>query len=392
MNTKVPKNRLLIIITDFGSFNNFLSELCVQLVNNIFFEIVVVCSKDKVIEIEDKFDFQALGIKFYFVNIPRGLNVFKQIRASRKINSIISFEKPDIIHAHFTTGIFTTLLLKKPSTKIWGTFHGLGFVTSKGLRKLMFIIVEFFCFSRLNKIIVLNQEDYQSVPNIYRHKLSKLKSLGLGCNIEIFNSCNFDLESKANLRSQLNINNHFVLAFTGRFVNFKGFDIAARTFIKLEQKYPDRLKFLLIGGLDVIHPTGLNEDEEKAFFNHRDVVNVGFTNEVPKYLSIVNVFIFPSKKEGVPISITEALAMGIPIIASNSRGNHDLVTDLFNGILIDNQNDNNVEIDSFFEAVESLFTDRLLYEFFKKNAMSCRELLSRQNFIDDQIELYSSHK
>ena len=382
------RNSILFIITDFGSFNNFLSELCFSLIKKHDFKVSVICSSDKVIDFENKFDFASIGIRFHFVEIPRGYDILEQIRSSKKINSIIEIEQPDIIHAHFTTAIFTTLLLKKSKTKIWGTFHGLGFPVSKGFKKMMFIILEYFCFSRLEKIIVLNEIDFNSVPGKFRSHLLKNTCLGLGCDLKKFDKEKFSSNDKMNLKNEFKINKQFVLAFTGRFVYFKGFDIVAKLFIELSKKHNGIFKLILIGGRDKAHITGLKSEVEEQFFNHPDVISIGFTKEVNKYLSIVDLFVFPSKKEGIPISITEALAIGIPVVTFNSRGCNELVKDRYNGILIDDNLKKSEEINLFISAIEKLSKDKELYNILKTNAINDREDLSRENYIREHIDLY----
>jgi glycosyltransferase involved in cell wall biosynthesis len=386
MNIREHNSKILFIITDLGGFNNFLAELCEFLIQKNKFEISVICSETKIIDYEDKFDFTSVGIRFYFVDIPRGYNILKQIAASRIINRIISEEKPDIIHAHFTTAIFTTLLCKRKNTRIWGTFHGLGYVVSIGSRKIIFKLIEYFCFSRLKKIIVLNEMDYKIIPVKYRKRL--IKSIGLGCDLQKFDNNRFSISEKMILKQELEINKQFILAFTGRFVYFKGFHIIAKTFLELSKKYNFTFKLILIGGKDPIHISGLTDEEEKVFFDHPDVIEIGFTKDVNKYLSIVDLFVFPSKKEGIPISITEALTMGIPVITFNSRGCNELVKDGFNGILIKESPNVFEEVNLFINAVEKLFLDQNLYDLLKRNAINSRDKLSREHFINEQTEWY----
>lgn len=376
-------NKVLFIITDLGSFNNFLSELCLSLISNDGFKVSVICSSDRVINFENKFDYTSIGIRFYFVDIPRGYQIIKILSASKKINSIIEREKPNIILAHFTSTIFTSLLLKKIKTKIWGTFHGLGFPVSVGYKKLIYKIIEYFCFLRLDKIIVLNDVDFNSVPKIFKSRLIKINSLGLGCDLHKFDRNKFSNDEKLQLKNKLKISDQFIIAFTGRFVHFKGFNIIAKLFIKLSQKYNSKFKLILIGGMDPLHNSGLTKDEEDMLFDHKDVVKIGFTKDVSKYLSIVDLFVFPSKKEGIPICITEALAMGIPVVTFNSRGCNELVKNGYNGILIDTDYAQFEEINLFQNAIEKLYFDNELYMTFQINAINNREDLSRDNFIKE---------
>jgi glycosyltransferase involved in cell wall biosynthesis len=386
----VRKNRLLFIITDLGSFNNFIAELCFYLTKNFEYEIHVICSPSKVISIKDKFDFTD-KLQFHFLKIPRGFNLIQQVKSSRNLYKLINDINPDLIHAHFTTGIFTATLYKKLKYEIWGTFHGLGSVVTEGIRSAIFKFVEFFCFARINRIIVLNKLDFELLKHSYGNKAIKGKSLGLGCDLKKFNPDNFNQTSRINLKKELNIATQLVLTFTGRFVYFKGFDIVINTFLKLTDRHPQKFKLLLIGGIDPIHKTGLTANEEKTWGNHPDIINIGFTDEVEKYLSITDLFFFPSKKEGIPICVTEALVMGVPVVTFDSRGCNELVIDKYNGSLVKNNMSLEHSVESFVLEIEKLLFDNNKMHLLQINCLKDREKLSRQNFILEQSEWYLNY-
>lgn len=382
------RNKIVFIITDFGSFENFISELAFFLAYKYHLEVTVICSQNKVIAFEDKFVNKNKSIKFRFVDIPRGFDIIAQLKASYKIGQIINEIKPDLVHAHFTTAIFTTVLIKTLKVEIWGTFHGLGFVVTKGIKKVLFYLIECFCFSRIDRIIVLNNDDLKRVPSRYFKKVIKQESLGLGCDLDIFDRVNYSDKYIGELRKKLFAEKAFILAFTGRYVNFKGFDIVARTFLHLVDAYPDQFKIMLIGGRDPAHGTGLSKNEEETFFNHKDVINIGFTNKVSDYLIIADIFFFPSMKEGIPISITEALAMGIPVITFDSRGCNELVTHNYNGCLVSPSNDNIQNVKAFLNQIICLYKKSDLRASFSKMAIEGRRKLARDNFINENVSWY----
>ena len=384
------KSKLLFVVTDLGSFENFISDQCIFLTQNYQVDISVICSKTKVINFEDKYLHQNESIQFFFVDIPRGFNILKQLKASFEINKIINEIKPDLIHAHFTTAIFTTILFKNANTEIWGTFHGLGFVVSKGLKRIIFYMVENLCFRQINQIIVLNKEDISCIPLAYSKKTIKQQSLGLGCNLSLFDRFRYSDKYIMDMKMKYSAVNTFVLAFTGRFVSFKGFDIVVRTFLQLVNTFPGKYKLMLIGGRDPVHSTGLSSGEEEVIFAHKDVINIGFTNKVNDYLVIADLFFFPSIKEGVPICITEALAMGIPAVTFNSRGCNELIKDAHNGYLINPSVYNYQNEKEFFEKIVHLHNKPSLLAKFSHAALAERNRLSRQNFISESTEWYKA--
>jgi glycosyltransferase involved in cell wall biosynthesis len=382
--------RLLLIITDFGSFNNFLAELAVSITKSNKNTLHVICSKHKVIDIEDKLIAENIKIKFHFVDIPRAINVLGQIKAAIKIRKLVKTIKPDIIHSHFTTATFPTIIFRVKKYPYWATIHGLGMNSSTGIKKIIFTIVETICFIRLNRIFVVNNEDYNLVKKRFSKKVTKYNCLGFGCDIDKFNPIKFTQVEKEKLDIELDIKEDAtIIAFTGRYVHFKGFNLVIGSFKKLTEKHPNKFNLILIGGIDPIHHTGLNPSEEIFYKTSKDIKNIGFTTNVEKYLSITDVFLFPSKKEGLPTCILESLAMGIPVITFNARGNNEIVINNYNGVLIDSQNDNFAEVESILSAVEDLTNDSAKRFLFKENALSDRLNYSRQEFIKENLSYYS---
>jgi glycosyltransferase involved in cell wall biosynthesis len=380
--------KVLLIITDYGSFNNFLSEVAVQLLS-AGHEVEVICSLVKVINCKDKYPYNDMGIKFHYFDFPRSFNLFSQLAASKRINRRIEEIKPDLINIHFTTGIFTTVIWRKPPYFTIGTVHGIGYpVIRKKLRKVVFEAVEKFCFKHLDQIYLINDFDYKLVNTLYPGKTFLYNSFGVGCDLRRFDPYAHSPESKLELKRELLINeDDFVLAFTGRFVAFKGFNLVIKAFNSLVNQYKIKnIKLLIIGGADPIHANGLTDDENQEFIKNENIIQVDFTADVDKYLAISNLFVFPSEKEGMPVCIMEALAMGVPVVTANSRGCNDLVESNFNGLLLSD----NPGLSEVREAILKLYRDRSLLQTFSANALSNRNKFNRQLYVEDQIEAYNN--
>lgn len=381
--------KIVFVITELGSFNNFLSELALELIKDSNIELHIICSNYKVIDIPDKNNFNYSNFYLHFLDIPRSVNILTQLKAAYFIRKILDKIKPDIVHSHFTTGTFPTILLKNNSYIYWATFHGLGLNSSEGFRRLLFSVVENLCFLRLNRIFLVNNEDFLLLNSKKRLPAHKYNCKGFGCDIDKFNKNNFSIRMRENLKNSLNVNLQFVICFTGRFVEFKGFSLVIKSFFYLSEKYPKKFKLILLGGKDSIHSCGLNEFEQKKMDSHQDIINIGYTSEVPKYLAISDVLLFPSKKEGLPTCVLESLSMGVPVIAMDSRGNNDLVKDGYNGFLIKPSLDINETILSIISSIEKLYYDSVLKTRLSNNAIKDRENFSRNKFIDEHKLLYS---
>jgi glycosyltransferase involved in cell wall biosynthesis len=78
-------------------------------------------------------------------------------------------------------------------------------------------------------------------------------------------------------------------------------------------------------------------DEHLAFAhlcNVEDRVHfLGFRKDVYKILKASDIFVFPSYREGLSVALTEAMACGLPVVASRIRGNIDLIDEELGGLL-----------------------------------------------------------
>jgi len=62
---------------------------------------------------------------------------------------------------------------------------------------------------------------------------------------------------------------------------------------------------------------------------------MGYRDDIPDFYAMADVFVFPSFREGLSVSVMEAMASGKPVVCSKIRGNTDMVEDGENGFLID---------------------------------------------------------
>jgi len=124
-----------------------------------------------------------------------------------------------------------------------------------------------------------------------------------------------------------------VFVFVGRFAQFKGFDLAVRAFLRVAAE-DARLRLLLVGAPDPLHPTGLSADEERARKDCRQILDVGHQTDVRPYLLAADAMVFPSQREGFAVCLMEALAMGVPVITRDARGCREVVRDETDGLVL----------------------------------------------------------
>jgi glycosyltransferase involved in cell wall biosynthesis len=143
-------------------------------------------------------------------------------------------------------------------------------------------------------------------------------------------------EERAALRARLGFGpGDRVVTFTGRLVRYKGLPLLLEVWERLAADDPTGRLVLVGGGGHDMHNC---EDELRSFVRDRRLEGrVSFTGDIDhvhEYLRASDCFVFPSLNEAFGISLIEALACGLPVVASATGGIPDIVEDGVNGILV----------------------------------------------------------
>jgi len=164
--------------------------------------------------------------------------------------------------------------------------------------------------------------------------------------------------------------NEIIILFSGGLVIRKLPFLLIKSFYLL-LKEVQNVRLIFVGGgrlsnLCKILVNSLNIQDKVDFLGYVE------HNEIPKILSIANIFVLPSIYETPGISLLEAMAMKVPVIASNLPDINELIINKKNGILFDNDND---AIKNLYKKLKELIMDEQLrskiseneYQFVKKN-------------------------
>lgn len=216
------------------------------------------------------------------------------------------------------------------------------------------------CAAKLDCIVVLNNDI----------AMKYMQYMDLNTTI-IYNPKSFSSNEKADMSQKC-----FVTC--GRLEHEKGYDDLIKAFAKFNNKHKE-WKLLIIGG-------GSMEQELRQLAKRNNVyekvVITGYTQNVQSYLAQGSVFIMTSRWEGFPMTVTEALEMGLPVIAYDIPAMKPLVSDGVEGIIVPAFIQNNL-----INAMEKLASDIELRERMSKNALKKAESLSPQIVGRQWIEL-----
>lgn len=322
--------------------------------------------------INNKPDFELIGVSLpgddlNILSAQEGINV-KGLKMERGISPIKDFvsiinlyffllkEKPLIIHSHTPKAGLVSMIagfLARVPIRIH-TFTGLIFPSKKGFfQKVLIFFDKVICFCATNIYPEGSGVRKDLVKyNITNKNLKVLANGNInGIDTNYFCLENLDNEEKRLLRLNLGItNNDIVFLFVGRIVKDKGVEELVNAFLKINQKY-NQTKLLIVGGFeDNINP--VSKIIKYEILNNNKITYVGFQRDVRIFFAIADVFILPSYREGFPNVVLQAGAMELPSIVTDINGSNEIISDGYNGLIIESQNENEL-----FNAIEKFILD-----------------------------------
>jgi len=185
--------------------------------------------------------------------------------------------------------------------------------------------------------------------------------------------------TKNAIRQKLGLTNGVHCLVVARLVDFKGVDIAVKAFTLLK----DKQIFLHIFGDGPLRPCLGRFIEENGLSGKVFLHGVKPNELILEYMRACDVFILPSRREGLSSAILEALSCGVPIIASNVGGNRYVVVNGFNGFLYSKENH-----EELAKAITLLAQNDELRNLMGKRSLEIwRELFSPQAVIKQFIKV-----
>jgi glycosyltransferase involved in cell wall biosynthesis len=131
-----------------------------------------------------------------------------------------------------------------------------------------------------------------------------------------------DPPGRAALRRGLGFPRGLLTLFTGRLAHQKGLDVLLRAWPRVLARCPQAL--LLLVGDGEARPE--LESLARTLGIAPTVRWLGARNDVAPYLQAADVYVFPSRGEGMPVALLEALAVGLPVVATDVEGVRELLT------------------------------------------------------------------
>lgn len=297
---------------------------------------------------EFKSELQQKHIVINDIGLNRNPTSKDNIVAYREIKRLIDKYSFDIIHCHTPVAAMLVRIAarnsRKNGTRVIYTAHGFHFYKGAPLKNwFLFYPVEWWLARYTDVLITINSEDYKMAK-----KNLKAKSIryipGVGVDIGKFTQKQIDKIAK---RKEMGLTKEvYVVLSVGELNKNKNHE----TVIKAIAKLNNPNIYYLICGQGVLEGYLIKMIKELGI--EKQVVLLGFRKDIAEICKVADVFAFPSFREGLSVSLMEAMSTGLPVVCSKIRGNIDLIQDGKGGYLVDSGN-----MDGFKECIEKLVID-----------------------------------
>ena len=312
------------------------------------------------------------GIVMEAINMSRKITPFQDLKSLWEMWNFLRKEKPQIVHTHTPKAGIIGML----AARLAGVPHrlhtvaGLPLMEATGIKRKILNFVEKLTYSSATRVYPNSKGLYDFILQNNFTQSNKLKIIANGSsngiNTAFFSPAQVSEIEKVALREKLNIQpDDFVFVFVGRIVSDKGINELIKAFSQLQTAENNEqigIKLLLVGGLesdlDPLNPETLAEINQ-----NRDIISVGFQQDVRPFFAISDALAFPSYREGFPNVVMQAGAMGLPSIVSDINGCNEIIVEGENGLIIPSKN-----VEKLKEKMLTLARDKNLYVKLKENS------------------------
>lgn len=302
----------------------------------------------------DEGEIRGMGVEIHHIDIARSPYMLRDNKkAFDQLVGLVRRYGIDMVHCHTPVGGVLGRLLgkffEKDGLKILYTAHGFHFYKGAPLiNNSVYYLVEKALARYTDALVVINQEDYQNAKHLHLRDGGNVYHIpGVGLDLEKFRALTAEQRAEGRRRLGLREEDFFVLS-VGELNENKNQEVVLKALAKMREQGTE-----LSGIRYGICGDGFFHERLKKMIQHlklQDTVDMyGYCRNVPEILGCADVFVFPSKREGLGMAGLEALAMGIPVLAADNRGTREYMTRGVNGYTY-----SSTDVDGFIDGLEKV--------------------------------------
>lgn len=338
------------------------------------YQLAVGCSFDK-----NTSDYlQENGVLVYHVDICDGLNVSKDANAITKIRNIINDFKPEIIHFHGAkASLVGRLACLGLNLKVVTTIHNFPeYKRMNKIKKQFYLSLNRYLNNRTDAIITVSNALKKFIVDEENIDPKKVNVIYNCVDLSTYQANpSLDLRKEYNLESDT-----LLIGCISRLIPSKG----VQDLIKALEILKGRVKVFAFVAGDGPHLNYLQDMAKEAKLEN--IQFLGYRNDIKDFLRNIDIFVLPSHSEGFGVSVAEAMALGVPVIATNVGGIPEIIKNNEDGIIVNPESPNDLA-----NAIEILATNAdLRNKFSKKGEEYIVNNFSKEKMINEIDTLYEN--
>ena len=318
--------KILIIITrgDIGGAQTFVLNLAYGLKEKGE-EVTVACGEGGFL----KNELEKLQIPFHnFKWLKRTKNPLANLFFIFELKNFLNKNKFDIVHFNSSNTLFGALgaKLSKNKPKTFFTVHGLSIIDPNYeikpiLRKIYSLFFNFF-FIFVNKVIFVSYDNLEIAKKIQLTKMNRNTVIHYGLDEQRLNFLPKNTAQKIfEEKIKISLADKFIIGSIGRLAYQKNYEFLINIFPRILAIKPDAI-LIIIG-------EGPERKQYEVLIERLNLKNkiflIGAIKNASKYLNGLDLFVLPSRYEGLPLTLLETLFTNILILVSDVGGNKEIV-------------------------------------------------------------------
>lgn len=376
--------KVLIVASVISFIEWFNKENVEFLKNELGCQVHIACNFDYMLDTdvkktqayEEKLKQQ--GIIMHNIAFARNPLSKENIIAYKELKAVINSTKFDLIHCHTPAASMLTRLAarkaRKTGTTVMYSCHGFHFHNASPKKNwLIYYPIERFLSRFCDYIVTINHEDFNRAKTFHAKNVRYIPSVGVDVKRIMQTSIN-----KAEYKKSLGVPEDAILLLAiGELIERKNHEVIIKALGELKRK---DIYFALCGKGPLLEYL---QNLAKELGVDKNVIFLGFRQDIPELCHATDISVFPSKIEGLGLAGIEAMAAGVPLVSSNVHGILDYVCDGKTGFAVPPS-----DVKGFACAIKTLADDEVLRAKMRENCLKAVEPFELSNALNVMWDIY----